>query len=297
MVLLDILMILCFLLLVYRSAMAQMIKICEEFGTMNNLKFSTDPSPAKSKTKCLYMCGPRVRNLVYPAPLKLYDRELPWVTHATHLGHELHQDCNMDMDIRMKRAAFIKNSTDIRDLFSFALPGQILGAIQTYSCHFYGSMLWDLFSGMANQVYRSWNTAVKLVWDLPRATHNFFVEHLLALDLRSARQQVLSQYIGFLGGLARSVSIEVRIMASITAQDVRSNTGRNCRNLELEFSQEPWSWSPSSFNEVYKQYELAEQDRWRISYLRDLLYQREDMKACDENTDVVTNLIESLCIS
>ena len=56
-VLLDILMILCFLLLVNRSAMAQMIKICEEFGTMNNLKFSTDPSPAKSKTKCLYMCG------------------------------------------------------------------------------------------------------------------------------------------------------------------------------------------------------------------------------------------------
>ena len=57
-----------------RSAIAQMIKICEEFGTMNNLKFSTDPSPAKSKTKCLYMCGPRVRNLVYPAPLKLYGR-------------------------------------------------------------------------------------------------------------------------------------------------------------------------------------------------------------------------------
>ena len=182
----------------------------------------------------------------------------------------------MDMDIRMKRAAFIKNSTDIR----FALPGQILGAIQTHSCHFYGSMLWDLFSGRAYQLYRSWNTAVKLVWDLPRATHNFFVEHLLAQDLRSARQQVLSQNISFLGGLARSVSIEVRFMASITAQDIKSNTGRNCRNLEMEFSQEPWSWSPSSFNEVYKQYELAEQDRWRISYLRDLLYQR----ACDENT-------------
>ena len=35
--------------------MAQMIQICEDFGIKNNLKFSTDDNPAKSKTKCLYM--------------------------------------------------------------------------------------------------------------------------------------------------------------------------------------------------------------------------------------------------
>ena len=41
-----------------RSAMVQMVNICEEFGLENNLKFSTDKDPAKSKTKCLYMVGP-----------------------------------------------------------------------------------------------------------------------------------------------------------------------------------------------------------------------------------------------
>ena len=132
--------------------MSQMVKICEEFGLKNNLKFSTDPNPAKSKTKCLYMCGPKVRQPVYPAPLQLYGRDLPWVEHATHLGHELHQDCNMDMDTRMKRASFIQNSTDMQDFLSFALLGQILGVIQTYNCHFYGSLLWDLYGNMSNQV-------------------------------------------------------------------------------------------------------------------------------------------------
>ena len=97
------------------------------------------------------------------------------VIHATHLGHELHQDCNMNMDIRMKRAQFIKNSSDVRDLFSFALPSQVLNAIQVYTSHFYGSMIWDLYGTMANQVYRSWDTQVKLVWGLPRSTHNYFV--------------------------------------------------------------------------------------------------------------------------
>ena len=68
-----------------RSAMAQMINICEEFGSKNNLKFSTEENPAKSKTKCLYMFGPRVKRPVYPAHLQFYGRDLPWVTHATLL--------------------------------------------------------------------------------------------------------------------------------------------------------------------------------------------------------------------
>ena len=106
-----------------------MIKICEKFGQENNLKFSTDPNPAKSKTKCLYMVGPKVKNPVYPAPLQLYDQDLPWVAHATHLGHELHQDCTMDMDTKMKRAGFISSSTDIRNMFSFALPSQVLAPV------------------------------------------------------------------------------------------------------------------------------------------------------------------------
>ena len=103
--------------------------------------------------------------------------------------------------------------------------------------------------------------------------------------------------IEFLNRLVKSVSSEVRIMASIAAQDIRSNTGRNIRNLGEEFSQDPWRLIPSSIYKHYKQYELPEQDMWRISYLRDLLYQRYEMRACDEDTEVVTQLIESLCSS
>ena len=54
-----------------RSAIAQTVEICEEFGKKNILMFSTD-DPAKSKNKCLYMCGPKIKNPDYPAPLQLY---------------------------------------------------------------------------------------------------------------------------------------------------------------------------------------------------------------------------------
>ena len=132
-----------------------LVNICEEFGLENNLKFSTDKDPAKSKTKC--MVGPTVKNPVHPAPVKLYGTDLPWVTHATHLGHELNQDCTMNMDTRMKSAAFIKNSVDT--LCS------VLPCLHRFSMPSWYTLLtsMDLHGEMANQVYKSWNTCVKLV--------------------------------------------------------------------------------------------------------------------------------------
>ena len=280
-----------------RSAMAQMIKICEEFGADNNLKFSTDNNPAKSKTKCLYMCGPRVRKMVYPASLQLYGRDLPWVTHATHLGHELHQDCTMDMDTRMKRASYINNSTDIRSLFSFALPTQVLNSIKVYSAHFYGANLWDLYGDMAGQVYRSWNTTVKLVWNLPRSTHNYFVDHLLAESFSSIRKSILVEYVGFLHRLGKSVSSEIRLMSKISSSDIRSTTGKNCYNLKQEFGLDPWSATTGAFKHMYKYNEVPNMDKWRLPLLSSLLAERYEMTVCEEETEDIVGLIESLCSS
>ena len=118
-----------------RSAMVQMLDKCESITSQNNLIFSTDPNPSKSKTKCMYMCG-KVRDPVYPAPLQLYGVDLPWVVHATHLGHELHQDGSMELDTKMKRAQFIESSAEIREMIGFSHPSQVLNAVQIYTCHF-----------------------------------------------------------------------------------------------------------------------------------------------------------------
>ena len=125
---------------------------------------------------------------VYPSPMQLCGRDLPWVQHATHLGHELHQMCNMEFDANIKRAQFIECSVKIQESFGFARPNEILQAIHTYAGHWYGSMLWDLFGEKAGQIYRSWSTAVKLTWDVPRSTHTFLVHvsWLLTCQLSSS---------------------------------------------------------------------------------------------------------------
>ena len=104
-----------------RDGMQLMLNTCESFALRNNLQFSTDPNPAKSKTKCIFMTGKR-KNLPKPVPLVLSGKELPWVTSATHLGHEFHESGNMNYDTTIKRAEFIRKSSDIRETIFFASP-------------------------------------------------------------------------------------------------------------------------------------------------------------------------------
>ena len=115
-------------------------------------------------------------NVVYPPPVELDGKQLPWVVSAEHLGHTLHQLVTMDQDARIKRAKFIDRSVDIRDQLSFAHPDQILKAIEVYCCDGYGSMLWSLSSDTAESYFKAWNTAVKLVYHVPRNSFTYLVE-------------------------------------------------------------------------------------------------------------------------
>ena len=276
--------------------MEMMLQTCEVYAAAHNLVFSTDPNPAKSKSKCLYMCG-SMRNVSYPTALKLYGTNLPWVETATHLGHELHQMCNMDFDIKTKRAMFINSSTDIRDCFSFAKPDQILRATSLYCGHCYGSMLWDLSSEMAGMFFRSWNTCVKLAWNVPRSTHTYLVNHLLAVNHSSFREQLLVRYWKFFQKLKKSKSSPVQLLANIVSRDIRTTTGRNLNFIQTETGLDPWRTSAQEVGESLVREPVPDQDQWRLPLLCQFLNQRDELETSLEDTKTITELIDSLCSS
>ena len=108
-----------------------------------------------------------------------------------------------------------------------------------YASHMYGSNLWNLFGEGAGQAFRAWNTCVKLAWGVPRWTHNYFVDNLLAGKLPSLRQRLLCQYIKFFQCLRTSPLREVRVLVNITARDNTSVTGNNLEEIKKEFSLVP----------------------------------------------------------
>ena len=180
-----------------RDVLQRMIEVCEIYASEHNLEFSTHPEPSKSKTKCVYFCGRVGGRVRYPDPVYLDGKALPWVESADHLGHTLHQLTSMDKDCQRARGKFISKSVQIRDQLAYADPLHKVKAVQVICTDAYGCMLWDLASSSAEQFFKSWNTCVKLCYDIPRNTFTYLVEGYLAADVAPLRNQVMARYEGF----------------------------------------------------------------------------------------------------
>ena len=145
----------------------------------------------------------------------------------------------------------------------------------------------------AKQVFRNWNTCVKLTWHIPRWSHNYLVDNLLAGKLPSTRKKLMCQYVNFFQKLLVSPLREVRVVARIVGRDNRSVTGINLMALKQEFNLDPWVRSTVCFKSGYKGYIVPEVDRWRLPLLRKMLIQRSEMVVCEEEVDTITDLIDS----
>ena len=158
-------------------------------------------------------------------------------------------------------------------------------------------MLWDLFSEKVGQLYRSWNTSVKLAWGLPRSTHTFLVENLLARDFFTVKQQLLGRYVNFFHRLLSSHSIEIRMVANMVGRCARSTTGRNLMQIVRETGLDPWVEPGWKVRAAVQKSDLPVNEGWRVQFLMKLINARGEMEAKCEDTQEVTNLIESLCSS
>ena len=79
-----------------------MINKCSEFMQLKKLRFSTNPNPVKSKTKCIVF-SKKIRDRVGVAPVKLNGDNLPWVAELKHLGNVLECSNTMKRDIAIKK--------------------------------------------------------------------------------------------------------------------------------------------------------------------------------------------------
>ena len=202
----------------------------------------------------------------------------------------------MEFDCKSKRGRFIESSLSIRETFKFAQPSEILKAVQVYCCDMYGSMLWNIYGDEAGKYFRCWNTCTKLVWDLPRQTHTYFVDNLLSCDYSSTRSQVLGRYVKFVRSLLSSPSKEVAVVARVAGMDARSNMGANILNIRLETRMCPVTTPVCQLKELFqKKSTIPERDHWRIPLLKQYVNIRDDQRTSLASSEFIDTLIENLC--
>ena len=126
--------------------------------------------------------------------------------------------------------------------------------------------------------------------------HNI-VDSLLAPDLPTVKQQLVSRFVSFVKNLQSSRSPEVRIVASMMIRCARSTTGRNLLNIEREVNLDPLLVQPWQVKEAIRRADVPHNEGWRWHYLGKLLDARRELNGRCEDTKTINELIEGLCSS
>ena len=160
-------------------------------------------------------------------------------------------------------------------------------------------MLWDLGSAMATQYFNAWTTCVKLAWQVPRATHTYFVDQMLACGMDSVRVDTMARYVKFVRSLITSPSMEVSVMCGVARNDIRTVTGSNLALLRRKTGLDMTVSSVGRVRDVLRKglAIVPEADQWRIKYLARLLTERGEAHYSSDEEGVIrlSSLIDSLC--
>ena len=126
---------------------------------------------------------------------------------------------------------------------------------------------------------------MKLAWGVPRATHTYRVDNLLAGGLPSIRSSVLARFCKFFVSLRISSSLALRVMANISANDIRSVTRNNLLMSKVKITI------------LGIRAAVSRQDSWRVPCLKKFLAQKYVLVGQHQDTDEIDKLIESFCLS
>ena len=157
-------------------------------------------------------------------------------------------------------------------------------------------MLWDLSSDATEQFFKSWNTCVKLIHEVPRSTFTYLIEGHLAANHTSLRNQILSRYSGFYRKLLQSPSKEVRVLARIVSADPRSTTCLNLKYIErLTGLNQPQFLSSARVRIALPVLEVPEKERWRLGLLDNLMKLKQERYLRVVDNKKICAMIDSLC--
>ena len=157
-------------------------------------------------------------------------------------------------------------------------------------------MLWNLGSDTAEQFFKCWNTAVKLVYDVPRSTYTYLVEGFFSSSQPSLRNQVISRYAGFFRNLVNSPSKEVRFLVQVVKNDPRSTTCANMKYLRRKTGlNQPEAFGSARIRASLPAQEVPDKEKWRLGLITTLLMVRSENQLRQEDSKSICAMLDSLC--
>ena len=127
-------------------------------------------------------------------------------------------------------AAYIAKNNELNQEFFY--PWTKIWLNNIFNTSFYGAPLWDLFNRDFEKLEKSWNTSQRIMMQLPRETHRYFLEPLSRTT--HIIKSLKNRFINFVVNLKNSQKEVLRCTLREIQNDCRSITGRNLRKLRLK---------------------------------------------------------------
>ena len=169
--------------------------------------------------------------------------------------------------------------------------------LKIFATSFYGSPLWSLNSEEHLKLNRSWNTVVKMVWDLPFETHKRSVESLT--DVPHIQASLHGRYIGFIENLYKSEKIQLKMLLSLCQYDQSANTGQNIAYLMELHDQENLEHLISNKHVIKKKRvnPLEEGEEWKIKLIEELSMIKLGFLSIDMEEKDINRMLKDLTTS
>ena len=283
-----------------RQALQIMLTICEDFASTHSMQFSTDPDPSKRKTKCTLFSRDTTADPVMN--VKLNGDMLPWVDTAKHLGNHLSSKLNFSCfspetktDLLQKRAIFFDRVHQVHQQFGQYHPKLVLNLISIYSTALYGSNLWQICSEEHFKLNRSWNTAVKIVWDLPHPTHKRFLESICPVP--HLESVLTGRYVSFVQSLVKSDKSLLRMILSSTSSDLSSLTGQHVSFLQHKHKMPNLMALFDGKNSLksLRVHPLPNEELWKINLLTEISLIRKEHISVQFDDNSLEEILEFVC--
>ena len=282
-----------------RQGLQIMLNICENFASSHSMSFSTDTDPAKSKTKCLFFSRDKLDSQV--RQVELNGNLLPWVSSAKHLGNYLSNKINLSSfspdtktDLLQKRAILFDKIHQIKQQFGYCNPRLVIKLLSIYATALYGSTLWQLNSDEHHKLTRSWNIAVKMIWDLPHQTHTYYLEPLSPVPHLEA--VLTGRYIGFIQNLTTTEKPLLKLLFASCSSDLKSLTGQNIQFLCLKYNKLtlPSLLADKNSIKFTKVNPITPGKSWRLNLIEEISLLKKDhleLEFDQEHLDTILNYI------
>ena len=272
------------------NALQDMLETCESFAKSHNLRFSTDPNPAKCKTKTMAFL-----KKVRPLPsLILCGNPLPWTDRCKHLGTTLQNKVDgCQEDMRVKNAMYIQKNIELNQEFSFAHHNTKVSINSIFNSHYSCSPLWDLFSPRALSLESSYNKSIKIMMDLPYATHRSLIEPLSGK--KPLKIVLISRFLGFMEKIGKSNKKGLIMLMETSRKDVRSVTGSNYRNIMLLTGKCRVSDVCKGDVKDLHYHKLDQCEAWKVGAIQEILQAKEGLAQIegfeDDELDFILNYL------